>query len=71
LFAIGQLAEVIFSGIFDWENDWFEFSEGPPEIVNNGPVFLNTGHLVFEAVRKHDKKRKKRRRKRGKGHPDL
>ena len=52
--AIGELAAVIFSDLLDWEDGCFEFSEGLPDIVTSGPVFLDTGHLIFEAVRKHD-----------------
>jgi len=39
----------------------FEFSEGLPEIVASGPVFLDTGHLIFDTVRKHDEMKKGRK----------
>jgi len=56
--AIEQLAEIIFSDILEWENGKFEFIDGLPDIVVNGPVHINTSFLVFETVRKRDEKRK-------------
>ena len=56
--AIGQLAEMLLQDILTWEQGLFEFSDGLPEIVENGPIFISTGHVVFESVRKHDESKK-------------
>jgi hypothetical protein len=56
--AISQLAEMLLQDILTWEHGIFEFSDGLPEIIANGPVFINTGYIVFESVRKHDESKK-------------
>lgn len=61
--AIGQLAEIVFTDILNWKSGLFDFNEGLPDIVLNGPALLNTSYLVFESIRKHDEKMM------GKGNP--
>lgn len=56
--AIEELAEIMFTDILDWETGKFEFIDGLPELVVNGPVHINTSYLIFESVRKHDEKLK-------------
>ena len=56
--AISQLAETLFRDILTWEQGVFEFSDGLPDIIANGPVFINTGYVVFESIRKHDESMK-------------
>lgn len=63
--AVTQLAEIVLSDILTWEEGWFEFQEGLPEIVMNGPVFLNTSFLILESVRKHDEMMKRKREEGG------
>lgn len=59
--AVGQLAEIIFMDLLDWTEGRFEFIDGLPDIVAQGPVFLSTSFLVFEAVKKHETVKKKDR----------
>ncbi|GBD98689.1 hypothetical protein BMS3Abin07_00715 [bacterium BMS3Abin07] len=58
--AIEQLAGILFSDMLDWKRGYFEFIEGLPDIVSNGPVHLNTSYLMFETVRKHNEKMKEK-----------
>lgn len=56
--AISQLAEILFTDMLKWKTGRFEFIDGLPDIVINGPIHLSTSYLVFESVRKLNEKLK-------------
>ncbi|PNX52626.1 MAG: hypothetical protein BV458_08620 [Thermoplasmata archaeon M9B2D] len=50
--AVKELAEVIFQDLLTWTDGRFEFFDGLPDIVSQGPVFMSTSYLVFKVYKK-------------------
>lgn len=50
--AVKELAEVIFQDLMTWQDGRFEFLDGLPDIVAQGPVLMSTSYLVFKVYKK-------------------
>ncbi len=59
--AMEHITEAVLMDILTWTEGSFQFFEELPVFLSGSPVRLNTNHVIFESVRKHDEGARPRR----------